>query len=36
MNEGDRLDDAIFGVVPPPQLTDRPYLKPVYDEPEFR
>ncbi|HEY3907822.1 MAG TPA: alkyl sulfatase dimerization domain-containing protein [Streptosporangiaceae bacterium] len=35
MNEGGRLDDAIFGVVPPAQLMDRPYLKPVYDEPEF-
>jgi glyoxylase-like metal-dependent hydrolase (beta-lactamase superfamily II) len=35
MNEGGRLDDAIFGVVPPPALMDRPYLKPVYDEPEF-
>ncbi len=35
MNDGGRLDDAIFGVVPPAQLMDRPYLKPVYDEPEF-
>jgi hypothetical protein len=35
MNDGGRLDDAIFGVVPPAKLMDRPYLKPVYDEPEF-
>jgi alkyl sulfatase BDS1-like metallo-beta-lactamase superfamily hydrolase len=35
MNAGGRLDDAIHGVVPPPQLMDRPYLRPVYDEPEF-
>jgi glyoxylase-like metal-dependent hydrolase (beta-lactamase superfamily II) len=35
MNEGGRLDDAIFGVVPPAHLMDRPYLRPVYDEPEF-
>ncbi len=35
MNAGGRLDDAIHGVVPPAQLMDRPYLRPVYDEPEF-
>ena len=35
MNAGGRLDDAIHGVVPPPHLLDRPYLRPVYDEPEF-
>ena len=35
MNSGGRLDDAIHGVVPPPHLIDRPYLRPVYDEPEF-
>lgn len=35
MNEGGRLDDAIFGVVLPAHLLDRPYLRPVYDEPEF-
>ena len=35
MNDGGRLDDAIHGVIPPPHLIDRPYLRPVYDEPEF-
>jgi alkyl sulfatase BDS1-like metallo-beta-lactamase superfamily hydrolase len=35
MNNGGRLDDAIHGVIPPPHLIDRPYLRPVYDEPEF-
>jgi glyoxylase-like metal-dependent hydrolase (beta-lactamase superfamily II) len=35
MNAGGRLDDAIHGVVPPGHLLDRPYLRPVYDEPEF-
>jgi alkyl sulfatase BDS1-like metallo-beta-lactamase superfamily hydrolase len=35
MNGGGRLDDAIHGVIPPPHLIDRPYLRPVYDEPEF-
>ena len=35
MNAGGRLDDAIHGVVPPAHLMDRPYLRPVYDEPEF-
>ncbi|HVB42122.1 MAG TPA: alkyl sulfatase dimerization domain-containing protein [Streptosporangiaceae bacterium] len=35
MNGGGRLDDAIHGVVPPAHLMDRPYLRPVYDEPEF-
>jgi hypothetical protein len=35
MNAGGRLDDAIHGVVPPARLLDRPYLRPVYDEPEF-
>jgi glyoxylase-like metal-dependent hydrolase (beta-lactamase superfamily II) len=35
MNAGGRLDDAIHGVVPPRHLLDRPYLRPVYDEPEF-
>lgn len=35
LNAGGRLDDAIHGVVPPAHLTDRPYLRPVYDEPEF-
>jgi glyoxylase-like metal-dependent hydrolase (beta-lactamase superfamily II) len=35
MNSGGRLDDAIHGVIPPPHLMERPYLRPVYDEPEF-
>jgi alkyl sulfatase BDS1-like metallo-beta-lactamase superfamily hydrolase len=35
MNSGGRLDDAIHTVKPPPQLEARPYLRPVYDEPEF-
>jgi glyoxylase-like metal-dependent hydrolase (beta-lactamase superfamily II) len=35
MNGGGRLDDAIHGVRPPADLEARPYLRPVYDEPEF-
>ncbi|MGO8956354.1 MAG: alkyl sulfatase dimerization domain-containing protein [Streptosporangiaceae bacterium] len=35
MNAGGRLDDAIHGVAVPQTLADRPYLQPVYDEPEF-
>ena len=35
MNDGGRLDDAIHTVTVPGQLADRPYLQPVYDEPEF-
>ena len=35
MNAGGRLDDAIHSVSPPPELEARPYLRPVYDEPEF-
>jgi len=35
MNEGARLDDLIHSVVPPAALMDRPYLRPIYDEPEF-
>jgi alkyl sulfatase BDS1-like metallo-beta-lactamase superfamily hydrolase len=35
MNEGGRLDDAIHTVRPPADLESRPYLRPVYDEPEF-
>jgi len=35
MNGGGRLDDAIHGVTPPAELMDLPYLRPVYDEPEF-
>ncbi|GEM_PF-19286 len=35
MNSGGRLDDALHAVAPPAALMDRPYLQPVYDEPEF-
>ena len=35
MNAGGRLDDAIHSVRPPAELESRPYLRPVYDEPEF-
>jgi alkyl sulfatase BDS1-like metallo-beta-lactamase superfamily hydrolase len=35
MNEGARLDDAIHTVRAPAHLLERPYLRPVYDEPEF-
>ncbi len=35
MNSGARLDEVIHTVVPPPALMERPYLRPVYDEPEF-
>jgi glyoxylase-like metal-dependent hydrolase (beta-lactamase superfamily II) len=35
MNGGGRLDEAIHSVVVPRHLAGRPYLQPVYDEPEF-
>ena len=35
MNAGGRLDDAIHAVRVPAALEARPYLQPVYDEPEF-
>ena len=35
MNGGGRLDEAIHTVVVPGRLAGRPYLQPVYDEPEF-
>ena len=35
MNEGARLDDIVHTVHAPPDLLERPYLRPVYDEPEF-
>jgi alkyl sulfatase BDS1-like metallo-beta-lactamase superfamily hydrolase len=35
MNAGGRLDDAIHAVRVPATLEARPYLQPVYDEPEF-
>ncbi|HWD52581.1 MAG TPA: alkyl sulfatase dimerization domain-containing protein [Acidimicrobiales bacterium] len=35
MNTGARLDEIIHTVTPPAHLMERPYLQPVYDEPEF-
>src|ERR1700733_5240991 len=35
MNAGGRLNDAIHAVRVPEGLADRPFLQPVYDEPEF-
>ncbi|MFI5034596.1 MAG: alkyl sulfatase dimerization domain-containing protein [Acidimicrobiales bacterium] len=35
MNEGARLSDVLATVAPPRHLADRPFLQPVYDEPEF-
>ncbi|ABS61899.1 beta-lactamase domain protein [Parvibaculum lavamentivorans DS-1] len=35
MNAGARLDDLIHGIKLPQSFMDKPYLKPVYDEPEF-
>lgn len=35
MNGGGRLDDALHSVAVPAALADRPFLQPVYDEPEF-
>ncbi|MGH7434663.1 MAG: alkyl sulfatase dimerization domain-containing protein, partial [Polyangiaceae bacterium] len=35
MNEGARLDAILDAVKAPPHLLGRPYLRPVYDEPEF-
>ena len=35
MNGGGRLDDAIHTVRVPAALAERPFLRPVYDEPEF-
>jgi alkyl sulfatase BDS1-like metallo-beta-lactamase superfamily hydrolase len=35
MNEGARLDDIVHAVRAPQHLLERPYLRPVYDEPEF-
>ena len=35
MNEGARLDDIVHEVEPPAELMERPWLQPVYDEPEF-
>lgn len=35
MNEGARLDDVVQTVRAPAHLLERPYLRPIYDEPEF-
>jgi len=35
MNRGARLDEVIHTVKAPDRLMERPYLQPVYDEPEF-
>jgi glyoxylase-like metal-dependent hydrolase (beta-lactamase superfamily II) len=35
MNEGARLSEILHAVAPPADLAGRPYLQPVYDEPEF-
>jgi len=35
MNAGATLDDIVHTVEAPSQLLERPYLRPVYDEPEF-
>ena len=35
MNDGAPLDTIIHSVRAPQELLDRPYLRPVYDEPEF-
>jgi alkyl sulfatase BDS1-like metallo-beta-lactamase superfamily hydrolase len=35
MNAGARLDEVLHTVVAPAHLSERPYLRPVYDEPEF-
>ena len=35
MNAGARLDEILHTVRPPAELAGRPYLQPVYDEPEF-
>jgi len=35
MNKGVSLDTVIHSVKPPEALVDKPYLRPVYDEPEF-
>ena len=35
MNASGRLDEAIHSVAVPAHLAGRPYLQPVYDEPEF-
>ena len=35
MNQGAKLDDLIHAVKAPAHLLEKPYLRPIYDEPEF-
>lgn len=35
MNTGARLDEVLHGVRAPAHLLDKPYLQPIYDDPEF-
>ena len=35
MNEGAPLDQIVHAVKPPEELVSKPYLRPIYDEPEF-
>lgn len=35
MNSGASLEEIVHSVVPPAHLSDRPYLRPIYDEPGF-
>ena len=35
MNEGAGLEDIVHNVSVPDELLQRPYLRPIYDEPEF-
>jgi len=35
MNSGAPLEEIVHSVVPPTHLADRPYLRPIYDEPGF-
>lgn len=35
MNEGGTLDEIVHRVRPPAELLERPYLRPIYDDPEF-
>jgi alkyl sulfatase BDS1-like metallo-beta-lactamase superfamily hydrolase len=35
INEGATLDEVMHSVSPPSELLERPYLRPIYDEPEF-
>jgi alkyl sulfatase BDS1-like metallo-beta-lactamase superfamily hydrolase len=35
MNDGARLNEILHAVAPPEELISKPYLLPIYDEPEF-